>query len=53
LVGFSRVALGQPGPDDILGRVNIRVRDMAAAATAERGGVAVPRVDVAACGAGL
>jgi hypothetical protein len=53
LVGFSLVALGQPGLEYVSGRVHIRVRDVAAPATAERGGVTVPRIDVATLGARL
>jgi hypothetical protein len=53
LVGFSLEALGQPGPKDVAGRVHVRVVDVPTPVTAERGGVTVPRVDVAAFGAGL
>jgi hypothetical protein len=52
-LGFSLVALGQPGPQDIARGIHVSVSDMSAPVTAERGAIAVARFDMAALRAGL
>jgi hypothetical protein len=53
LIGFSLVAMGQPGPQDVTRSVHIGVIDVSAAGTSKLGGVAVLRVDVPTSVAGL
>ncbi len=53
VVGFSLGAMGQPGPEDVAGCVDVGVVDVPAAATSKHAGVTVGLLDVAAVGAGL
>jgi hypothetical protein len=53
IVGFSLVATGQPGPEDVASCVHVGMIAVSAAGTSELGGVAALRIDMPTCVAGL
>jgi hypothetical protein len=52
-LGFSLVAKGLPGPQDVARGIDVRVIDVPAAGTSEVGGRAVRRIDLPTVMAGL